>query len=345
MIIVLKKFFEGLFKIAKWALIFLLTLSWASGFIDPKVYWPASFFSLLFPYLYVSGVLVASIGLLLKNHKAWLVMLLLVLFSGTFRKSFFNISISPNSVDGLALVTHNIGSSLSKNKKPEWKFYKSMNADIYCFQEWNARPAIKLIQDSLLKTYYTTLTLLNNPRPIFSKYPVIRQGEIISKAKGNGSTWADIVWKGDTIRIFNIHLASNRISGQTEDLIQTKTIRSGNAWQRIKGVLIRYRDALLIRTDQSKELAQRINKSPYPVIIAGDFNDTPSSFVYRLLQKGMHDSFLEAGSGMGYTYAGRLPFLHIDHVLHQDRFICLKLQIKRVNYSDHYPVKVVLNKK
>ncbi len=343
----MKKFFEWILSLTGIAVSILLVASWVSGFVNPVNNWMVSILALTFPYVFLIAIPFACWGLAVKKVKVWILILLLLLTSTTFRKSFFNQSISRSSpaTNSFSLVTHNIGSSLEGNQRITWSFYKKTDADILCFQEWyepsNARP----IKDSLLRHYKSTLTKNQNAWPIFTKYPIVQQGEIRSKAIGNGLTWADILYQKDTIRIYNVHLVSNRISNQTEALMNGDNLRKKNIARRVFDVMKRYRNALKIRVEQARIIKTHMNTSPHPVILAGDFNDIPSSYVYRYLQKGLYDSFYESGSGMAYTYAGKLPFLHIDHVLYDHSYDCNDIQIKRVNYSDHFPVKVWMTKK
>ena len=217
----MKKFFEWIISLTGIAVSILLAASWVSGFINPVKNWFVSILALTFPYVFLLAIPVAFLGLTIKNIKFWILIILLVLTSGTFRKSFFNQSLKPSysSAHALSLITHNIGSSLEGNQRIKWSFYKNTDADILCFQEWyeptNARP----IKDSIMQHYKSTLKQNPNPWPIFSRYPILNQGEIRSKAIGNGVTWADILYQKDTIRIYNVHLVSNRISNQTEALM------------------------------------------------------------------------------------------------------------------------------
>lgn len=343
----MKKFFEWIISITGIAVSILLTTSWVGGFANPVNTWIVSILALTFPYIFLIAIPIAFFGLAVKNRKAWILIALLVLTSTTFRKSFFNQSItaSHTTANSFSLVTHNIGSSLQGNQRIKWSFYKNMNTDILCFQEWYEPTNAKPIKDSLLQYYKSTLNQNPNPWPIFTKYPIVHQGEIRSKAIGNGMTWADILYQKDTIRIYNVHLVSNRISNQTEALMNTDNLSKKNIARRVIDVMKRYKNALKIRVEQAHFIKMHINKSPHPVILAGDFNDIPSSYIYRYMQKGLFDSFYESGSGMAYTYAGKLPFLHIDHVLYDHSFDCNDIQIKRVNYSDHFPVKVMMTKK
>jgi endonuclease/exonuclease/phosphatase family metal-dependent hydrolase len=75
------------------------------------------------------------------------------------------------------------------------------------------------------------------------------------------------------------------------------------------------------------------------VVVCGDFNDTPNSYTYHQISKGLNDAFREAGSGIGTTYVGKIPFLRIDYILYsKERFDPLYFKVIRKNLSDHYPV-------
>jgi endonuclease/exonuclease/phosphatase family metal-dependent hydrolase len=343
----MKKFFEWIISLTGIAVSILLVASWLSGFVNPVNNWIVSILALTFPYIFLIAIPIACWGLIIKNVKTWVLIALLILTSTTFRKSFFNqsITVTPSAANSFSLITHNIGSSLEGNQRIKWSFYKNADADILCFQEWHLPSNARPIKDSLIQNYNSTLNQHPNPWPIFTKYTILQQGEIRSKAIGNGMTWADVLYKKDTIRIYNVHLVSNRISNQTESLMNGDNLRKKNIARKVMDVMKRYRNALKIRVEQTRIIKAHINTSPHPVILAGDFNDIPSSYVYRYMQKGLYDSFFESGSGMAYTYAGKLPFLHIDHVLYDQSFDCNDIQIKRVNYSDHFPVKVWMTKK
>ena len=81
-----------------------------------------------------------------------------------------------------------------------------------------------------------------------------------------------------------------------------------------------------------------MESSPYPVIVAGDFNDTPVSYTYRVMRRGLNDAFVEAGYGAGFTYSGKYPPNRIDYILYSDGIDCIDFDIVKVRYSDHYPV-------
>jgi endonuclease/exonuclease/phosphatase (EEP) superfamily protein YafD len=76
-----------------------------------------------------------------------------------------------------------------------------------------------------------------------------------------------------------------------------------------------------------------------PIIICGDFNETPLSYNYRQMQKaGFTDTFTKVGRGIKPTYAGKLPLLRIDYVWANNGVTPFDFNRLRYKGSDHYPV-------
>lgn len=75
-----------------------------------------------------------------------------------------------------------------------------------------------------------------------------------------------------------------------------------------------------IRAGQVGEIRAEMDASPYPVILAGDFNDTPSSYTYRTMKGDMTDGFRDSGSGYGGTFRYLGGVLRIDYIFYDDAF-------------------------
>jgi endonuclease/exonuclease/phosphatase family metal-dependent hydrolase len=99
------------------------------------------------------------------------------------------------------------------------------------------------------------------------------------------------------------------------------------------------------RSMQAELLKSYINGSPFPVIVAGDFNDTPVSYTYRTVRRGLNDSFVTSGYGAGFTYKGNYPPNRIDYILYDDKLVNTYFEIRRAKYSDHYPISAYFRKK
>jgi endonuclease/exonuclease/phosphatase family metal-dependent hydrolase len=105
-----------------------------------------------------------------------------------------------------------------------------------------------------------------------------------------------------------------------------------------KNVLRRIRKAVQLRAKQANELRVDMEACPYPVIVCGDFNDTPFSYFYQTIRGDLKDAFLEKGEGFGYTYFSLPVKFRIDYILHSDHLQTYSFHTKEVKLSDHYPI-------
>jgi endonuclease/exonuclease/phosphatase family metal-dependent hydrolase len=115
---------------------------------------------------------------------------------------------------------------------------------------------------------------------------------------------------------------------------------SGNAetMDEVRSLSKSLKNGFVRRSQQAQKVKEFINKSPYAVIVAGDFNDTPVSYTYRKIRKGLNDSFVTSGYGAGFTYMGNYPPNRIDYILYDRRLTNSHFEIIKAKYSDHYPI-------
>jgi endonuclease/exonuclease/phosphatase (EEP) superfamily protein YafD len=157
----------------------------------------------------------------------------------------------------------------------------------------------------------------------------------------NGSMSSDIVIGNDTIRIYNCHLQSIRLRNDYNDLLDSLIFNyNEKQLDELKDISIRLRQAYIQRARQVDILTAHIASSTYPVIVCGDFNDTPVSYTYKSLSKNKKDVFIESGSGIGTTFRGNFPYVRIDYILYSPWFKSEYYHAEKVNWSDHYPVRV-----
>ncbi len=89
------------------------------------------------------------------------------------------------------------------------------------------------------------------------------------------------------------------------------------------------------RAHQAQKVLEHMEESPYEVIICGDFNDTPMSYTYNLFYSKYIDAFRNSSSGLGVTYAGRVPAGRIDYIFHSKNIKTSNFQIQKEVFSDH----------
>jgi endonuclease/exonuclease/phosphatase family metal-dependent hydrolase len=162
---------------------------------------------------------------------------------------------------------------------------------------------------------------------IFSKYPIVNKGAFDFQSYNN-SIYADVVKGKDTIRVYNLHLQSLGILPNVEYLQDEDKER------------IRKRMSINFEKQQLQvnEILSHKATSPYPVLLSGDFNNTPFSYIYHKLKADMKDSFLERGNGIGTTFKFDFYPMRIDYILVSESFEVVNFQTLGTSFSDHQPV-------
>jgi endonuclease/exonuclease/phosphatase family metal-dependent hydrolase len=224
-------------------------------------------------------------------------------------------------------------------------------SDIKCIQEFANVPWSKEFNliDQLNKRglhyYFSTddpaeqKGRFKNGTLIISKYPIIKSGDVLSSTNGfNRIAYADIKVDGDTIRIVNVHLESMGLTYS-----DPRSAKSLNTLKyQLHTILRKLKVGVFERSNQIRQLSDFIERSPHPVVCAGDFNDLPYSYNYRQMKKHMKNSFEESGKGFGVTYnGGTLKVLRIDNQFYTSGFRAEGFEtLNTVKFSDHFPLRV-----
>lgn len=238
-----------------------------------------------------------------------------------------------------------------------FSFLKSEAPDIICFQEFYHQEGgtefvtrdsmIELLGTSHYHERYTHN--LSKKRyfgvATFSKYPIVNKGEIpFENDANNFCIYSDIVIGEDTLRVFNAHLGSIRFQQNDYEVFDENApadryLDTGNE-ERILG---RLKIAFEKRAVQAELVAAQVEQSPYPVLLCGDFNDTPVSYCYRQFNRLLNDAFVESGNGIGTTYVGEMPSNRIDYIFHSPSVISSRFTTYPVEFSDHRPVSCLVD--
>jgi endonuclease/exonuclease/phosphatase family metal-dependent hydrolase len=243
----------------------------------------------------------------------------------------------PSSEESFTLLTYNTrgfnarGYYEPKNAGEQIvSFVEGQDPDIICFQEFN-----RTFLPPFKKYKYRAITPVasgNSPLAIFTNLPILNSDIILFPKSANSAFFADILKGQDTLRVYNVHLQSYQIPSR-EFLI----VNNGQDFlKRLNSVALKHRQ-------QAELVRDHIRNSPYPVVLCGDLNATPFSRPYRILSKGMDDSFKKKGREWGATYYlnQMLPY-RIDVVMVSRGIKVQKHQNFDIRYSDHLPVMVTL---
>jgi len=223
--------------------------------------------------------------------------------------------------------------------------------DIVCLQEFYSKNDLKKIlvdfrKAGKFKMY--SFFRLQPDRPygmaIFSNFEIVGSGKVgIGQNTGNMAVYADLLMGGDTVRLYNVHLQSIRFNRKDYEFIRQSDKNNEGRIAGSKNLLKRIREAYVKRGMQADSIAEHMKTCPYPIIVAGDFNDVPLSYAYHALGKDLLDAFRERGSGFERTYTGPFPNFRIDYILYGKRFICTDYKSFSDIPGDHKLISAAFN--
>ena len=93
--------------------------------------------------------------------------------------------------------------------------------------------------------------------------------------------------------------------------------------------------AFIKRGEQARLVREALDRTIYPSILCGDFNDVPNNYTYYHIKKDWQDSFLKSSMGIGRTYLGVAPTLRIDYILTDKNFKIEQFEMVDEDLSDH----------
>jgi endonuclease/exonuclease/phosphatase family metal-dependent hydrolase len=345
----------------------LLLLTYLSVFISPVYFWPGAFFGLLFPFLLILNI--AFIILWAVKMKRQCLLSFIVVIAGWWLiiryvevRFPFHKKIETAKIDQIKVLSYNVRlfnyfkwAKESDAGNEILTYIAKESPAIICLQEFYTREKGSLTEQKILsqlKAKYSHIKyILQKPHisnygiATFSIYPIVGQGQISFGKTFNLSIFTDLRIGSDTIRVYNNHLQSIRFVKLDYDVMDTLKLKYDQ--KEVRGMIDitkRLKNAFKVRAKQAEYIAAHIKTSPYPVIVCGDFNDSPVSYTYQTISKNLKDAFIEAGWGFGKTYSGIFPSYRIDYVLHDKKFKVDQYSCPKINLSDHFPILCNISK-
>jgi len=351
-----------------------LLLSYYSAYLSPAKNWLIAFFGLAY-ILIVAINFFFLLWWILRLRWFFLLSLIAILIGwntlGKHIKLRFSSSKAPIE-KSFKIMSFNVRNFDAYNYTKKWeyqterrdkifKLLSSESPDIICFQEFfyektgkfkTIDTMVQFMKAKNVHAEYTSSAKSVNffGDATFSKYTIVNKGIVpYTTNSGNLCMFTDVLIGSDTVRIYNVHLESIRLGDEdykfAEKVNKVSNINDDEkVKQHSRRILSRLKTAFIKRAPQAEVIAKHIKECHYPIILCGDFNDTPSSYSYHQVSAGLIDSFTESGSGIGNTYNGIFPSFRIDYIFHSYHFTSYEFETIRVELSDHYPVKCFLNR-
>ena len=354
------KFLTTSLKIIGLVSILCLLLSYLSPYVNPSSFWLFALLGLLYPVFLIASLFILVIAFWRKSRLKWIVLIVLLIGSPLHVRyfSFGSSSDVSESETSINIMSYNVrlfnvyswlDTERTESKNQILSFIGSKSPGVLCLQEYyvdnSSDPYITLkevMKSGSFTDYHQRLATQTSKRDYgiitLSKYPIIEKGTVVDNNADLLCIYTDIIKNKDTVRVYNAHLESIKFQQEDYDMFSEKSITNQNRFKKLRNMLGKVKKAYPKRVEQAKRIVDHAKESPYPVVICGDFNDTPFSYVYNLFNASFSDAFRQAYFGLGRTYAGRVPAGRIDYLFYNEGMQVHNFEIQNEILSDHYAI-------
>ncbi|MCF8230644.1 MAG: endonuclease/exonuclease/phosphatase family protein [Bacteroidales bacterium] len=331
----------------------LLLISYLAYYVPPSPGWFFGIPGLAYPVFLVINFLFLIVWIILRS-KYLIISLFGILIGWNHVERHISISSdNPESPpEGLKIISYNIQTNKYTPQKEQLiervaDYLQEKQPRIACLQECFL--SRKQLDDFSKKSGFK---LREAPTPsqahglyTFTDLPVIKTG-ILSSNNAKFAVYHQVTYNSDTVRIYNTQLASIKLQKEKNLFDQEeRDWKSQESQEQITSMFKKFNKAYNQRTNEVRLLKKHIAECKYPVILCGDFNDTPLSYTYQNLNQHLTDPFPQFGRGFGNTHNENLPPIRIDYILHDDMYQTQWYKIDEAEFSDHFPVSAVITKK
>jgi endonuclease/exonuclease/phosphatase family metal-dependent hydrolase len=326
-------------------------------YLNPSVWWFMGLLGIAVPYLAL--VLVFSVFFWWVVSPGWSVISIVSLLIGwkqltvLFATHKYETFTEKKDSTYLRIADWNIRSFVGLSEKADKKRIDratipetiiAQNPDIVCLQEFNNSDAQNNISPFRNKYpyYYFSKDFKRVKQSyeagsiIFSKYPIADSGKIrFPGASGESLIYADIQTPRKMIRVFTTHLQSFKFKKEDYEDIEKIRKTEQKALPASLNIVQKMKLAYTKKGEQATIVSKALNRSPYPSLICGDFNDVPNSYTYFHIRQDRQDVFLATSLGIGRTYLALAPTLRIDYILPDKNFFIDQFDLVDEDLSDH----------
>jgi len=351
----LKSILLGILTAASLLMAILMLLAAYSDRVNPESYPLIGCAGMVFPLFIFANLLFIPIWIAVKWHRLWIPLTAIVLAYAPIRTYFpINFQTADSVSDScLRIVSYNVcgfGGNWKYDHAVDTiaSYLRKTDADIVCLQEdHGGKGGSGFDKMKELYAYNDTVHLNNtttyNAMGIHTRFPIIRRERIAYESACNGSMAYYLQVGTDTLIVINNHLESTHLSENERK--RYKEVLKGEVEQdeaeaEVKTIIGKLIDGMTIRAAQAQTVADYIKThSQYPIILCGDFNDTPISYARHTISENLTDCFVAAGCGLGLSYNRKGFNFRIDHVMCSSDFEPAYCFIdSEMDASDHYPV-------
>jgi len=362
-------FITGLIFILNILATLLLSASYLAFYIDPVTTTIFALAGLGYPYILLLNFIFILFWVFSRIRFA-LLSLIFILIGWNHLGRFvqFNAKELPEEIEQIKVLSYNVQNFVKENvsstkyitdqkiKDEIIGFIQDQDADIICIQEFlydgsdfeiHGKKVGELFgcPNFYMENYYSSIRDKLESVATYTRFPIISKGYLDYEEKII-AIYTDLKINKDTVRLYNLHLASMHFKKEDYDFLNE--IREQQSQKEFKkstlNIVAKVRMAYVKRSYQVRLLESHMSGSPHPVIVCGDFNDTPLSYAYRKISRGLTDAFTESGFGFGTTFNEEtFPAIRIDYIFHSKHFNSGGFERFKIPFSDHYPISCFLS--
>lgn len=351
---VVKNILLNVFAGASVATAVMLVFVAYSDHFDPERHPFLGCVGMLFPFFLLVNLIILVAWLFLHWKRAWIPLAAYLLTIPAIR-IYFPLHFHQEAPDGsLKIISYNVDlyqevKDTPNSQKLIYDYLRQQNADIVFLQEDVTTKPDSSCSVSLLYPHNDTVQLGNthgklvNAVGIHSRFPILGKERLPLVSKANGAAAFFLQIGADTVVAINFHLETTHLT--TDDRQRYNDMLSGDmdrqqAESESRKLYGKISSAMGIRARQADVVHDYIEcHRKYPLIVCGDMNDTPISYVRRTVTQGLTDAFVETGNGLGFTYRRKGLRFRIDNIFcssHYEPYGCYV--DNDLSASDHYPI-------
>lgn len=341
-----------LFTGANIATILLLWLCCGVTYLYPTADSKLHLLPLAFPAFLLANLLFVPFWLIFKIRRVWIPLAGIAL-CWSFVRDYCPVNLPSSPPDGaLKVMTYNVWGfgrndvidSLGQNRM--MTYLKESDADIICLQEayGHAELAAKF-QLEMQQMGYEYMKCKQDM--IISRLHILNTEPLSSDDSSMGMC-ACLSYEGDSILLINVHLESDHLSPEVKDAyrLSIKNMKQEGLRHGLTPIARSLLTAAPVRAAQVDTLAAFISShSHYPIILCGDFNDTPVSYPHRVLTRTLRSAFRHSGCGLGFSFHEHGFPIRIDNILYSPSYwnSSATSVLTDAKWSDHYPMVTYLS--
>lgn len=328
-----------------------------SGVVSPDTFPRLSNLGLLFPAILAVNIGFAVFWVFIKPRYILIPLLGFIVCYGPVRR-YCPINIPHEPPDScIKVLSYNVWyfAGWEEPQKPNaiLQYIRQQDADIVCMQEATPNEVGQVQIDSILNPsypYHENAMHGGNCISLYSKYPILSYERIAYESKGNQSVAFKLKVNGREVIVVNNHLETTSLTPEEKDNFKQLVkgnLDKGTARSTSRWFVSHLGQQTQKRSKEARAVARYISyHSDTPMIVCGDFNDSPLSYANRTIGRGLTDCYVETASGPGFSYHMSGMYVRIDNIFCSDHFEPYACRVDNsIGNSDHYPIMCWLRMK